>query len=79
VADLGPAFPTRTKYVKDWTRYPELVWLNRFDTLVPLLLALKLYLFGWALKVYAPQLGTSGPQMVIWGFFISSTVLSTAP
>ncbi|HSO61023.1 MAG TPA: acyl-CoA desaturase, partial [Desulfobacterales bacterium] len=51
------------------------VWLNRFDTLVPVLLAAGLYAFGAVLKAYAPQLGTSGPQMLIWGFFISSTVL----
>ncbi len=68
-------FPTRAKYVKDWARFPELVWLNRFDTLVPLLLAVLLYAFGAALKAHAPQLGTSGPQMLIWGFFISSTLL----
>jgi stearoyl-CoA desaturase (delta-9 desaturase) len=68
-------FPTRAQYVKDWARFPELVWLNRFDTLVPVLLAAGLYAFGAVLKSYAPQLGTSGPQMLIWGFFISSTVL----
>jgi stearoyl-CoA desaturase (delta-9 desaturase) len=68
-------FPTRAPYVKDWARFPELVWLNRFDTLVPVLLAAGLYAFGAVLKAYAPQLGTSGPQMLIWGFFISSTVL----
>ena len=68
-------FPTRAQYVKDWARFPELVWLNRFDTLVPVLLAAGLYAFGALLKAYAPQLGTSGPQMLIWGFFISSTVL----
>jgi stearoyl-CoA desaturase (delta-9 desaturase) len=68
-------FPTRAKYVKDWARFPELVWLNRFDTLVPVLLAVFLYAFGTVLKVHAPHLGTSGPQMLIWGFFISSTVL----
>ncbi len=68
-------FPTRAKYVKDWARFPELVWLNRFDTLVPVLLAAGLYAFGAVLKAYAPHLGTSGPQMLIWGFFISSTVL----
>jgi stearoyl-CoA desaturase (delta-9 desaturase) len=68
-------FPTRAKYVKDWARFPELVWLNRFDTLVPVLLAVFLYAFGAVLKVHAPHLGTSGPQMLIWGFFISSTVL----
>jgi len=68
-------FPTRAPYVKDWARFPELVWLNRFDTLVPVLLAAGLRAFGAVLKAYAPQLGTSGPQMLIWGFFISSTVL----
>jgi len=68
-------FPTRTSYVKDWTRYPELVWINRFDTLVPILLAAGLYAFGAVLDAVAPALGTSGPQILIWGFFISSTVL----
>jgi stearoyl-CoA desaturase (delta-9 desaturase) len=67
-------FPTRAQYVKDWACFPELVWLNRFDTLMPVLLATGLYAFGAVLKAYAPQLGTSGPQMLIWGFFISSTV-----
>jgi stearoyl-CoA desaturase (delta-9 desaturase) len=68
-------FPTRMEYVKDWTRFPELVWLNRFDSLVPFLLAIALYAFGALLEAYAPRLGTSGPQMLVWGFFISSTVL----
>jgi stearoyl-CoA desaturase (delta-9 desaturase) len=68
-------FPTRTTYVKDWSRFPELVWLNRFDTLVPVLLAAGLLAFGELLEAAAPQLGANGPQMLIWGFFISSTVL----
>jgi stearoyl-CoA desaturase (delta-9 desaturase) len=68
-------FPTRAKYVKDWARFPELVCLNRFDTLVPVLMAALLYAFGAVLKAHAPQFETSGPQMLIWGFFISSTAL----
>ena len=51
------------------------MWLNRFDTLVPLLLAAGLYLAGALLDWTAPGLGTSGPQMVVWGFFISTVVL----
>ena len=42
---------------------------------MPVLLAAGLYAFGAVLKAYFPQLETSGPQMLIWGFFISSTVL----
>jgi stearoyl-CoA desaturase (delta-9 desaturase) len=30
---------------------------------------------GMALHAWAPQLGTSGGQMLVWGFFISSIVL----
>jgi stearoyl-CoA desaturase (delta-9 desaturase) len=68
-------FPTRTEYVRDWARFHELRWLNRFDSLVPILLAISLYVLGELLAIYAPHLGTSGPQMLIWGFFISTTVL----
>jgi stearoyl-CoA desaturase (delta-9 desaturase) len=68
-------FPTNYRYVAEWAKYPELRWLNRFDTVVPVLLALALYIFGALLERFAPQLGTSGMQMLIWGFFISTTVL----
>jgi len=68
-------FPTKMKYVNDWAKYPELRWLNRFDTVVPVFLAIALYVFGEILAQFAPQLGTNGWQMVIWGFFISTVVL----
>ena len=68
-------FATDVKYVRDWTRYPELRWINRFDTIIPILLAVLLFTAGAVLKIYAPHLGTNGPQLLIWGFFISSTVL----
>jgi len=68
-------FPTNYKYVAEWARFPELRWLNRFDTVVPILLALALYSFGELLERFAPQLGTNGLQLVIWGFFISTVVL----
>jgi stearoyl-CoA desaturase (delta-9 desaturase) len=68
-------FPTRLSLVKDWARFPELRFLDRFDNLVPLVLAVALFLFGSLLETYAPSWGASGLQMLIWGFFISSTVL----
>ncbi|MFY4729152.1 fatty acid desaturase, partial [Nitrospira sp. BLG_2] len=30
---------------------------------------------GKLLEAYAPELGTTGPQMLIWGFFISTVAL----
>ena len=68
-------FVTPYRYVKEWTRFPELVWLNRFDTVVPIILVAVLYGVGALLGRLAPGLGTSGAQMVIWGFFISTVVL----
>ncbi len=55
-------FPTDLKQVKDLTKYPELVFLDRFDILIPLLLATVLFLAG-------------GWQFLIWGFFVSTVVL----
>ncbi len=58
--------------VRDLLRYPELRWLDRFDILVPFVLAVGLLLFGRFLGTQWPQLGTSGAQMLVWGFFIST-------
>ena len=68
-------FPTDYSKVKDLAKFPELVWLNRFDTVVPILFALGLFGIGALLERYAPGLGTSGAQLLIWGFFISTTAL----
>lgn len=69
------AFHTDLARVPDFSRYPELRWLDRYDTAVPVALAMLLYLFGALLHRYAPALGTSGGQMLTWGFFISTVVL----
>ncbi len=53
-----------TKYdaIKDFARYPELVWLNRFHLVPPVLLAVALFFIG-------------GFSMLVWGFFVSTTLL----
>ena len=51
------------------------MFLNRFDAIVPLAFALAIFGLGSALKVFAPGLHTSGAQMLVWGFFISTTAL----
>ncbi|MHC4380207.1 MAG: acyl-CoA desaturase, partial [Planctomycetota bacterium] len=66
---------TRTEEVKDLLRYPELVWLDRFDLVVPILLAVACLLLGVLLEAVAPGLGTSGPQLLVWGFFVSTVAL----
>ena len=67
--------PTPYQFIGDWKKFPELRWLNRFYTIIPISLAIALYLFGGLLAAYAPQTGTNGAQMLIWGFFVSTTAL----
>ncbi len=58
--------------VRDLLRYPELRWLDRFDILVPFLLALGLLLAGQWLEAHRPELGVTGGQLLVWGFFVST-------
>ncbi len=66
---------TRWEYVQDWATYPELVWLDRFDKVVPILLGVSLYAVGELLAAAWPHLNTSGAQLLIWGFFLSTVAL----
>lgn len=68
-------FPTEYRAVPDLAKYPELVFLNRFDFLVPAIFAGLLWTTGALLELFAPGLGTSGGQLLVWGFFISTVVL----
>ncbi len=69
------AFGTDTAAIGDLAKYPELRLIDRFDVLIPVALATGLFLLGGWLETAAPGLGTSGPQLLIWGFFISTVVL----
>lgn len=68
-------FQTRREYVPDLAKFPELVFLDRFDTLIPALLALGTYGLGEGLATWWPELGTNGLQMFVWGFVVSTVVL----
>ena len=68
-------FRTDRAVIKDLLRFPELRLIDRFDVLVPVALATGLFLLGGWLEEHHPELGTSGPQLLIWGFFVSTVVL----
>ncbi len=68
-------FPTDYSRIKDLAKFPELVFLNRFDLLVPVLFAISLCGFGSLLHHFEPSWGATGPQMLVWGFFISTVFL----
>ena len=64
-------FVTRIKSVPDLARFPELRWLDRYDTVVPILLVGLSFALGGMLGHFWPSLGTSALQLGIW------TVVST--
>jgi stearoyl-CoA desaturase (delta-9 desaturase) len=61
--------------VKDLLKYPELRFLDRFDIAVPTALGVGIFFLGVLLEHVAPGLGTSGWQMLVWGFFISTVAV----
>jgi stearoyl-CoA desaturase (delta-9 desaturase) len=68
-------YRTRVNEVRDLARFPELRFLDRFDALVPLLSVPAFYALGALLERRAPGLGTSGPQLLVWGFVVSTVAL----
>ena len=74
-------FLARDSQVTDWKlitnlmKYSDLRFLDRYYALPPALLAISTFLFGSLLEWYAPGLGTSGWQMLVWGFFVSTVTL----
>lgn len=68
-------FPTNYKVIPDLAKFPELVFLNRFDLIGPLLVAVMTYALGAFFAAHYPALHTSGPQMIIWVGFISTVLL----
>ena len=68
-------FRTDWKRIPDLVRYPELRWLDRYDVLIPVLLASALFVIGARVGHLTPASGVSGGQLLVWGFFISTVVL----
>ena len=63
------------RWVKDWRIYPELCWLDRHFLVPPTMLAAGMVTIGLLLEHYAPGLHTSGLQMFMHGFVLSTVLL----
>jgi stearoyl-CoA desaturase (Delta-9 desaturase) len=69
-------YAPRFKSITDFYKFPELRFLDRFDILLPVLTGFGMFGLGRLLETCAPDLGTNGPQMLIWGFFVSTVALA---
>lgn len=54
--------PTSWGNIRDFSKYPELVWLNNYELAPPIAYAAALLAMG-------------GPAWLFWGFFLSTTLL----
>lgn len=63
------------KRVPDFAKYPEMRFLEKCDLILAVLWALANYTLGAVLEAYYPGLGTTGFQMLIWGFFCSTVAV----
>ena len=68
-------FASRPERLPACAALPELRFLDRWDVVVPLLLCALLYAAGAAAERMLPGLGTNGPQLVAWGFCVSTVLL----
>ena len=67
--------PTRETLVRDLTKMPEIRFIDNYHGFVPFILAVGMFGFGVLCEKLWPSLGTNGWQMLVWGFFISTTLL----
>jgi stearoyl-CoA desaturase (Delta-9 desaturase) len=63
------------KDVADLEKFPEIRWINKNYILFALLMGVMLFVGGALLEHFIPSLGTSGLQLLVWGGFVSTTIL----
>jgi len=65
----------RLDLIKDFLKFPELKFIDNYHLIAPILLAVSTFFLGVFLNAYFPGLNTSGMQMLVWGFFVSTVLL----
>jgi stearoyl-CoA desaturase (delta-9 desaturase) len=61
--------------VEDLAVFPELRFIDRFHHLVPAVTIGAMFALGYGLGHAWPGLHTSGPQMLVWGFSVSTVLV----
>lgn len=67
-------YRTRLENIKDFAKFPELMILDRFDILVPVVSYVGLFLLGSWVGSTFPSTGTSGWQVLVWGGVIGTVL-----
>lgn len=68
----GESMETNFDMVKDFKKYPELIFFNKYHDLYMLTFAAFLFALGESLNYLYPQLGTSGAQVLVWIYIVNT-------
>ncbi|QIW09612.1 acyl-CoA desaturase [Francisella sp. LA112445] len=79
-AHVGWVFEARSdevdpKFIKDWVKYPEIVWLDKHAHESFALYLVGLFMLGSCISYFYPALETSGLAFVFWGGILSTVLL----
>ncbi|MEE4382820.1 MAG: acyl-CoA desaturase [Pseudomonadales bacterium] len=67
-------YRSRVENISDFAKFPELRFLDRFDTVVPIASYVGLFLLGdWVGRTW-PGTGTNGWQVLVWGGVIGTVL-----
>lgn len=66
------ALPTDLELTSDFSKYPEIRWINKYHNVGPALVILFCGLLGFYLQRNFPELHTNALQMIVWGFILST-------
>jgi stearoyl-CoA desaturase (delta-9 desaturase) len=70
--------PTDLGLVEDLARFPELRLIDRCHYAAPALVALATFALGTFAGHAWPSAGVNGPQLLVWGFFVSTVLVYQA-
>ncbi|RUS68479.1 hypothetical protein EGW08_023759, partial [Elysia chlorotica] len=63
------------KFTKDWQKFPEIVWIDKYCHLSFAIYIIVLFGLGTTISHFFSSLGTSGLAFVFWGVILSTVVL----
>lgn len=66
---------TRFDKIRDFSKYSELLWLNRHPYAPPFVFATLLLGLGAMFHALRPEWGATGPQFLFYGFFLSTVAV----
>lgn len=66
---------TNFNKINDFKKFPELMWLNKYPSVPPLILIIALFIIGISTNPQGLNIYQSGLQFIVYGFFLSTVAV----